>query len=194
MIQNSIDIQADWKRCKDAMAEHLLALAEHLSGLVNTYAPGFALKGSFEPYVAPLASDIYLEVGTPEEYGMYVECGYAAHWMPIEPLIRWVDTMQLDRVQRFIKKGFTTRARLKRKEGEKASPRERQISQIAHAIQRYKAFNPTKPQFFMRRALNEMGLIAEIVYDSMGAHYVVDVASYFQSKIDMIMRQSGMMK
>ena len=135
-----------------------------------------------------------MEVGTPLEYGMYVECGYAAHWMPIEPLIRWVDTMQLDLVQRFVKKGFTTRSRLKRKEGEKMSPRERQISQIAHAIQRYKAYHPTKPQYFMRRALNEMGLQAEIIYDSIGAHYNVDVVGYLQSRIDLIMKQSGMEK
>lgn len=194
MIENTINIQADWKKCKDAIAEHLLALAEHLSGLVNTYAPPVVLRGSFEPYVAPFANDIYMEVGTPLQYGEYVEFGSKAHWIPIEPLIAWVDTHQLDRVQRFVKQGFSTRARLKRKEGEKFSPRERQISQIAHAIQRYKAFHPAKPQFFMKRALEEMGLTAEIVYDSIGAHYIVDVAGYLQSKLDTIMRQSGMMK
>ena len=197
MIQNSIDIQEDWKKCKDAIAEHLLALAEHLSGLVNTYAPGFALKGSFEPYVAPFASDIYLEVGTPLEYGMYAELGTKPHWAPIEPLIHWAEnSVQPHLLAVGVKFEGKSKAIPTRKGSIKlkGDAKARAIQSLAYAVRASIAKRGTQAQLFFKKALDEMGLPAIIEYDGMGAHYNVDVVGYLQSKIDMIMRQSGMMK
>ena len=197
MVQNTINIQADWKRCKDAIAEHLLALAEHLSGLVNTYAPPIVLRGSFEPYVAPFANDIYMEVGTPLQYGEYVEFGTKPHWAPIEPLLRWAENnVQPHLLAIGVKfegksKAIPTRKGTIKLKGD---ARARAISNFAYAVRAAIARRGTKAQLFMRRALTEMGLQATVEYDSIGAHYNVDVVSYLQARLDVIMRQSGMMK
>jgi hypothetical protein len=65
---------------------------------------------------------------------------------------------------------------------------------LAYAVRAAIAKRGTKAQFFMRRALTEMGLNAVVEYDATGAHYNVDVAVYLQNKLDALMKRSGMMK
>lgn len=195
MIKNTLNIQQDWKRCKDAIAEHLLALAEHLSGLVNTYAPGVALKGSFEPYAAPLANDIYLEVGTPLEYGMYSEFGTRPHWAPIEPILNWAENSAQPHLLAVGVKFEGKSKAIPIRKGTiklKGDARTRAIQNFAYAVQASIARRGTKEQLFFRRALSEMGLQSTIEFDSTGAHYNVDVVGYLQGRIDGIMMQSGL--
>ncbi len=195
MVEGDIRLTEEWLQAKNLIKEHLLALSEALAGRINEYAPdGQQLKGSFVGgYLSDDGVSLDVMVGSPLEYGAYVEFGTKPHWAPIEPLKLWVDLHQLDRIEVFIKKGTTTRPSRKISKGKTTSPRERAINSIAYAIQAAIAKRGTRPQRFMERALMDLKLPFTITYDSMGATYEIDIAAYLQERIDTILKQSGMM-
>ena len=197
MIESNLDIKRDWKDFKAAIAEELSALASHLTGLVNENAPGNILRGSF------LVQDISTEetpkmiVGTPLEYGEYVEFGTQPHWAPIAPLLAWAE----NNAQPYLTsvnvsfasdvkthKSLTISGRGHKLRGD---ARERAIQSFAYAVRAKIAKVGTKAQRFVQKSLDQMGLVYEVVRDSTGSSYTIDVSEFLQSKIETIARESG---
>jgi hypothetical protein len=197
-VQGNISLENDWQNVKILLQEYLYALSEALAGRINEFAPGgMALKGSFLPSpIHTIDNALAIDVGSPYQHASYVEFGTKPHWAPIQPLIRWVDLKQLDRIENFIQTGMTGRKRLKRRYSGsfEKSPREKQLERIAHAIQAHIAKEGTRPQKYMAQALQSLGLPFTTRFDETGATYDVDLTAYFQQKYEAALKQSGMMQ
>lgn len=211
MIKDNITLREDWLRCKGMIEEHIVALATHLEGLVNAYAPGVTLRGSFESNVQRVDNSIMVEVGTPLEYGEYVEFGTKPHFPPIKPIMQWVErTMNVTSVnvsfasdvkthkpqtivrggkRQFRKSKFATTWN-----SSQSRNRNMAIYQIAKAVQWKIAHYGTRGQMFMSRALGEMGLFHYAQFDQTGTRYIVDMETYLRSKIDGFLKASGVAK
>jgi hypothetical protein len=139
-----------------------------------------------------------IQVGTPLEYGDYVEFGTRPHFPPIKPIFQWVENnLNVTSVGIAYKEGKVvptgkgTRQFSKSRFGS-SHDRNMAVYQIAHAIQWKIAHYGTPGQFFMRRALTEMGLPFTVIHGTVESTYEIDVAAYLQPRIEMIMKQSGM--
>ena len=197
MIENNLDIKRDWKNFKAAIAEQLSALADHLTGLVNENAPGNILRGSF--LVQDLSTDEAprMIVATPLEYGEYVEFGTEPHWAPIAPLLAWAEnTAQVHLTS--VDVSFASNAKTRKPQtisgkGHKlrGSAKDRAIQSFAYAVRAKIAQVGTKAQYFVQKSLEQMGLAFEVVRDSTGSSYTIDVSEYLQSKIEVIAKESG---
>lgn len=170
---------------RQEILKELLAVSLQLEGLFKLNAPEAtsALKGSFESDAMQTQEGVAVKVGTPLAYGAAVEFGTKPHWLPIHALIRWVDEKQLDRISRFIKRGVTSRASRKVREGQKYSQREKEIRSIAFAIQKKIAKHGTRPQKFMEKSLRQFGLDFKVVNRGSDYAYEINLEKYLLPKL-----------
>lgn len=183
MIEGDFKIQEQYQELKNALKGHLSALAEHLAGQINELAPPINLKGSFVPAYFDNENSFIIEIGTNKDYASYPEFGTIPHWSPIAPLISWVESRQLDIIETYIKTGKVRRVSNKSSAGG-MSPREKQIRQIAYRIRGHIKTHGTKAQFYMKRAIESMGLIYTIERTETDIIYDIDVANYLQKFIN----------
>jgi hypothetical protein len=195
-VQGDIRLTDDWIKVKNLIKEHLFALSEALAGRINEYAPdGQILKGSFAPNeLIDDGKQLSIDVGTPLQYGEYVEFGTKPHWAPIQPLINWAENnvqIHLKAIGIEFKEGrvLPTRKGTKKLTGDK---KKREILNFAYAVRASIAKKGTKAQKFMERALIELGLPYKNVFDATGATYEIDISAYLQERIEKILQQSGM--
>lgn len=175
-----------WQEFKQEITQELLALAEHLSGMLNEAAPtgaGGNLHGGFSPISDIQANGISVDVGNPSPHGAYVEFGTKPHWTSVDNLTAWVDIKQLDRIENFIQKGTTSRKTRKIPKNASMSPRDKQILSIAYRIQHGIAMHGTRAQFFMRNALTSLGLKFTVEHTPMDSTYIVDTSDYLRQRM-----------
>lgn len=178
-----IETRAVQNQMSKALDDLLRAFSDHLAGLINSKAPiaSGTLSGSYVPinsgydasagaYVASVGSPLH------QSYGQYVEHGTKPHWMPIEPLIRWVrEKFQVKSVRISLKVG-QKRARVTGSTRFK----EREIISIAHAIQAKIAAKGTREQRFVRSAIEEMGVPYTEVKTTTEIYYNLDLGRWLQ--------------
>ena len=114
--------------------------------------------------------------GRPKGYGMHVEFGTKAHWMPLQPLIDWVREKGLAYQSSDIE---YSGGKTKRTRGQTSrSYIDSKIIRIAKAIQRKKARQRTEGRFYVSEALATMGLQHKQTTDGVDWIYDVDPTPY----------------
>jgi hypothetical protein len=175
----------------------LLALATQLTGVIQKHAPvggNNHLSGSFEGRQVEVPGGIGVEVGSPLEYGPYVEWGTKPHWAPIQPLIEWVEQKIQPHVLA-VGINFDSGRALPNKSRKnsiilKGDARKRAVLSLAHAIQCKIAAKGTQGQFYMRDSLIEMGI--GFTFNEKECMYYVDVAGWLGPKMpEIIGRATG---
>ena len=169
----------------------LTALAFELAGTMQrmirdkgSIATGL-LVGSVVPIFSPPADGFHrVMVGTPVEYGSYVEFGTKPHWAPIEPIRRWVE-MKIQPHVLSIGVKFEEGRAIPTRKGSKilrGDRRERMIRSVAYAIQRKIAERGTEGKFFMRDSLEKLGVDYAVFTDRSSGEttYQIDTASFLE--------------
>ncbi len=144
---------------------------ENLVEMEVTASGAAGLLGSFATKVTKAGPGVFtMSVESTRPYSAYVEFGTRPHWPPIRPLYEWVEK-KLDIVdranvfdegdvlvrQRVIRQ-FGTRRAAARWQPQRRYDRFNAIMKIARAVQRAIGRRGTRPRYYMRRALESMGL------------------------------------
>ena len=172
---------------QEEIENELLALSLELEGRVKSHAPvggSGLLRGSFVSEVQRTDFGVAIDVGTPLEYGAYVEFGTRPHWAPIDPLIRWVERKIQPHVLA-VGVSFETGNAVPARKGTKVlrgDARTRAVLSLAYAIQRAIAKRGTHAQYMMRDSLDEMGLEYALVQTGSGQNYEVNVLSWLEGR------------
>ncbi len=214
-VKNDIRFSEYYARFKEEMRKELLAFGAQLDGLVavnlqKAYTTG-TLEGSFDFGASTTQLGTEFVFGTPLSYGAYVETGTKPHWAPIEPIMSWVETKIQPHVLALGVSFDTGRARptgritksLKGKPfeftGKSGSPvkvnagdqRQRAIMAIAKAIQWKIKERGTEGQWFLKRALESMGIPYTIQYLDTGMEYDLDVSGWLAPRMDAIANRAA---
>ena len=161
----------------------LMALGEQIAGMVqkNTRNSGAVASGTLLGTIAPVHAGHTIVVGSPVEYGTFVELGTRPHFPPYEPIRQWVELKKSQFTVLSIGVSFESGRAVPTRRGTKRIPRNQEaaaLDKIARAIQRSIARRGTKAKYVMRDALDELGLQYELVNDGGQMTYVVDVAGF----------------
>ena len=171
-VESKIDISKVQRAeavVRSVLREELLALGTHLDGMVKrNIRDKNAINTSALvcSYAATTPSDVpgvlAVRVGTPLEYGNYIEHGTSAHMPPLQPIIEWVEN-KLNVVAVNIKfvdgkavptgKGVRQFSRIRNVDKRQAA-----IERIARSIQYSIARRGTKSRHVVKDALDAMGL------------------------------------
>jgi hypothetical protein len=186
-----------WSNVKKEIEQELVALVNHLTGLIQKNAPvAFnALAPSFEPISEFRPTEAFIGVGSPlwfgpGGYGAYVETGTKPHWAPIDPIARWVE----QKIQPHVLaigvefssgRALPTRAGTKKLTGD---ARQRAIQSIAHAIQVKIAKKGTEAKLYVKRSLDELGLQSTLVLATdEEPYYEIDIAAWLEGRLPAIL-------
>lgn len=166
----------------------LLGLSEHLTGLfqqnVSVGSSG-NLRGSFGYNITEVQEGVALSVGTPVEYGAHLEFGTKPHWVPIDPLIRWVNA----KLESFVTTVEMPGAPKKRIATGKR--REKMVERLAYAIQQKIGKRGTEGRKYMEKSLREMGLSFSVDTRSDSMVYEIDLESYLLPRMPVLLQKAG---
>jgi len=178
----------------NAMALQLVGLMQRSLRETNSIATGLLVGSMQSEQVQMAGSVISLRVGTPVEYGAYVERDTAPHWAPIRPLYEWVER-KLNVVALNVKfeggKAKYTGTSVKQFGSKKTFSRAREIYRVAKLIQYKIAHEGTKGKFFMRDSLDRLGLTYEVREDEGEMVYAVDIATWIENRGQLWTRVEG---
>lgn len=198
--QGALVFQDHWERVKKEIEQELVALINHLTGLIQKNAPVAtnALAGSFEPISEFSPMRAFIGVGSPlwfgaGGYGEYTELGTKPHWAPLAPLVRWVE----QKIQPHVLavgvdfssgKAMPTRKGTKKLTGD---ARRRAIYAIARAIQIKIAEKGTEGKLFVKRSLDELGLQSQLVDGGTDgeSYYSIDIAAWLEGRLPAILER-----
>jgi len=178
-IKNNINPEKVIQQMKVEIEKLLLGIAEHLVGQINLNAPRGTtphLSGSFGYELKPFENGIGVEFGSPLEYASYVEFGTRPHWMPIAPLLAWVE----QKIQPHVLaigvnfnsgKAAPTGRSTKQLKGDKKA---QAIMAIAKAIQFKIARVGTPAVKYVQKSLTNMGLPHSIIETQNGYSFQVN--------------------
>mgnify|MGYP007071576167 CR=1 FL=1 len=175
-------------RLRQEVLKDLLALSEHLTGLLQQNVSVGAtanLRGSFGYTITDVEDGVALSVGTPVEYGAHVEFGTLPHWVPIEPLIRWVNA----KLESFV--STVEMPGRPRKRVATGNRREKMVKQLAFAIQAKIAKKGTEGRKYMEKSLREMGLQFVLDTRSDSMVYQIDLEAYLGPRMPILMKRAG---
>lgn len=191
-VRGNISARSNADAILQSIAVELQQLGEHLSGRMSELAPkgaNAALAGSYDYGFLKADSGVTVLVGSPLEYGEYVEFGTRPHWAPIGPLIHWVENKLQPHV---LAVGVEFEPGQTRSTGRatrqlRGDSRVREIIRVARAVQRKIAAVGTKPQHVIRQALEEAGL----EYEVQGTDYQVNLQGWLEGRWSEILRRAG---
>ena len=173
---------------REKIQKRLLALAYEIAGRAAAGAPSGAnrrLAGSIVAVPIGTAGMIGYSVGTPLTYGRYVEFGTRPHWAPIEALANWVEQKIQPHVlsvgvkyQSNVRTRVTKTLPTGRSTQLRGKSRRRAVMNIAYAIQRKIAMKGTRPNPFLERALQSLG-VPYTIHKGLGDwSYHVDIVNW----------------
>ena len=187
-----IEIQRFNQAVESIASEELNALAEEIAGRINANAPVAEghLRGSFAAIGQPLQAGYSITaVGSPlwygaGGYGAYVETGTKPHWMPFEPIRRWVENKLQPHI---LALGVSFKTGKARPTGRptrqlRGDARERAILSLAHAIQVSISKKGTRAQWFVRKALDSLGLTYRFVQSETEVYYQIDTRAWLEKQ------------
>ena len=195
--QGSMLFNDYWDAVKKEIEQELLALVNHLTGLIIAKATENqntgALAGSFESISDFQPTGAFIGVGSPlwfgqGGYGAYVETGTKPHWAPIAPIARWVE----QKIQPHVLavgvefsggRALPARAGTKKLKGD---ARQRAIQAVARAIQVKIAKKGTEGKFFVKRSLDELGLQSTLVLAG-EPYYEIDIGAWLEARLPAIL-------
>jgi hypothetical protein len=163
----------------------LMALALQIEGTIKSLAPvGVTglMRGSFMSDVQRVPGGIAIEVGTPVEYGPYVEFGTKPHWAPIDPLKRWVERKIQPHVLA-VGVSFESGKAVPTRKGTRVlrgDARQRAVMSVAYAVQKAIARRGTKGQFIMAETMRELGLGYEVRQTDTERYYEINLVTYLE--------------
>ena len=177
-------ITVDMKRFDAAMqstlSEMLDAYAIHLLGQVQAKTPQASgiLAGSFVTGGTIVNSDgASVEVGTPVDYGAYVEFGTKPHWAPLEALYKWVEIQVASgRINITVHGQESEKVHAKGQYLPRTFSKSREIYRVARMIQFAIAKRGTRPQGYYAEAIRATGVNEFAVEkDAERMAYMIDV-------------------
>jgi hypothetical protein len=187
-----------WSKVKQEIEMELLALVNHLTGLIQANAPvaSDALAPSFEPMSEFTPTKAFIGVGSPlwfgaGGYGEYVELGTKPHWAPLAPLVRWVEKKIQPHVLA-VGVDFSSGKAMPTKRGTKVlrgDARQRAIYAIARAVQIKISKKGTEGKLFVRRALDVLGLQWQLIEGGTDSesYYEIDIAAWLEGRLPAIL-------
>ena len=195
--QGSMLFNDYWSNVKKEIEQELLALVNHLTGLIQKNAPVAtdALAPSFEPISEFRPARAFIGVGSPlwfgqGGYGAYMELGTKPHWAPIAPIARWVEQKIQPHVLA-VGVEFSTGKALPARAGTKklrGDARQRAIQAVARAIQVKIAQKGTEAKLFVKRSLDELGLQSTLVLATdEEPYYEIDIAAWLEARLPAIL-------
>ncbi len=189
-VQGDLQYSKFSDKLRQEIIKELLALAEHLTGVfqqnVSVGSTG-NLRGSFGYGITEQETGIALQVGTPVEYGQYVEFGTKPHWVPIDPLIRWVNA----KLESFAVQFENPESLKTRKRVATGKKREKMVERIAYVIQQKIAKRGTEGKKYMEKSLKEMGLSFSVDARGSSIVYQVDLEKYLRPRMLQLMDRAG---
>ena len=195
-VHGDIKYEKFGQALRKEIQNEFLALAEHLTGLLQQNAPVGGdgnLRGSFGYGEIANDSGVQVQSGTPLPYGQYVEFGTKPHWVPIEALERWVEAKIQPHVLS-VGVNFESGKAVPVKAGTrklKGNAREKAIQQLARAIQIKISKKGTTGQKYMEKSLREMGLDFTVDFrDEIGV-YSVDTGKWLENRLPSILERTA---
>jgi hypothetical protein len=188
-----------WSNVKKEIEQELVALVNHLAGLIGKNAPVAtdALAPSFEPISDFRPTKAFIGVGSPlwfgpGGYGAYMELGTKPHWAPIAPIARWVEQKIQPHVLA-VGIEFSSGRALPARAGTKkltGDARQRAIQAVARAVQVKIARKGTEAKFFVKRSLEELGLQSTLVLATdEEPYYEIDIAAWLEGRLPAILER-----
>lgn len=181
-----------------ALESEIMAVAEELAGRVREKTPVGAtgkLGGSFASFTKVATGMVIAEVGSPLNYGEYVEFGTRPHWAPLRPLFAYVDALVSQGRIDITVRGLSSREQAtKRRYLPRTFSRAREVYRVAKLIQYKIAHHGTPARHMIRDSLQELGLGYKIIETDVGKSYDIDIATWLaQQKPNILDKVKGQM-
>jgi hypothetical protein len=164
--------------------EGALALKTRSKGAVASSL----LVGSYVSNITHAAGKFRATLGSPLEYGEYVEFGAQPHWAPIEPFLKWAEHKGAHVLSMEIAfEGGKTRA-TGRRQALRGNARDRAIENLAYAVRFKIAREGMKGKKIFQEVLDEHGFRYSINHEATVSYYSIDISGYLQNRLDAVLK------